>query len=300
LIYTTDIIMVIVKEEKGQLSLDVLVGLTVFMVTFIFILQYLPSIFVVQRSDISLTANAYRVAALLCESPGYWTNGSYNGTDWENHWKNSDVTVRVGLSNGNPCELSIQKILNFSELYRDKGYDYIADMFGIKNYNISLQFLYSNSSYPVYSYYNGKPLLLIGEKIPEYGNVIKFERIVYLDNASFVYNITTSQKGVNRTKLFNVTNVGTFVFVVKNTSLWGNGYGSWIQIKLSRKGWGGPKLLRIPSSGHLTPGIYSVSLPSGSLNLTIVSHNLAGYLIYSTAGQYIAGRIAAKLVVCVW
>ncbi len=289
------------NDCKGQLSLDVLVALTIFMVTFIFILQYIPSIFVVQRSDISLTANAYRIASLLSESPGYWTNGSCNGTDWENHWKSDDVTIRVGLSDGNPCELSIKKILNFSELYNYRGYDYIANMFGVKNYNISIQYLDSNSSNPIYSYYNGKPLLLIGLPVPKYGDVLRFERIVYFKNASVVYDITTSQKGVNRTKLFNVTTPSTFLFVVTNTSVWGSGYGSWIQIKVSRKGWGGPKILRIPSKGTLSPGIYSVSnLPSGPLNLTIVSHNLAGYLIYSPVGEYVAGRIAAKLVVCVW
>ncbi len=295
------------RGNRGQLSLDVLVGLTIFMITFIFILQYLPSIFVVQRSDISLSSKAYRVATLLTESPGYWTNGTYNGTDWQNHWKESDVTVRVGLCAGEPGELSIDKILNFSELYRDFGYSYVANMFGIRNYNISLQYLYSNSTDPVYSYYNGKPLLVIGKPVPEYGDVVKYERIVYFTNATFVYNITNTQMGINRTRIFNVTSpVGTFTLIVTNTSLWGNGWGSWVQVKASRMGWGGPKIVRVPQSGgKLLPGVYNLAnqissrLP-GTVNLTVVSHNVAGYVVYSSAGQYIAGRVAAKLVVYVW
>ena len=292
---------------RGQLSLDVLVGLTIFMITFIFILQYLPSIFVVQRSDISLSSSAYRVAALLAESPGYWTNGSCNGTDWENHWRSSDVTVRVGLCAGEPGELSLKKVLNFSELYRDMGYDYVADMFGIRNYNISLQYLYSNSTNPVYSYYNGKPLLVIGKPVPEYGDVVRYERIVYFTNATFTYNITNTQKGVNRTRILNVSApVGTFTVIVTNTSLWGSGWNSWVQVKASRMGWGGPKIVRIPSyGGSLTPGVYNLasqisSRIPGIVNLTVVSHDVAGYVVYSSAGQYVAGRVAAKLVVCVW
>ncbi len=298
------------KKDGGQLSLDMLVGLTIFMITFIFILQYLPSVFVVQRSDISLSSEAYRVAALLAESPGYWTNGTHNGTDWENHWRNSDVTVRVGLCGNNPGELLISKIMNFSEMYEQKGYDSIAEMFGIGNYNISLQYLYSNSSSPVYSYYNGKPLLLIGKPIPHYGDVVRYERIVYFDNASFVYDITTSKPGVNKTKILNVTApVGVFTFVVTKTGIWGNGTGgSWIIVKISRgKGWGGQKILRIPANGgYLAPGVYSLAnqisgnIPGNAVNLTVISHNLAGYLVYSSAGQYVAGRIVAKLVVCVW
>lgn len=294
-------------SKSGQLSLDVLVGLTVFMVTFIFILQYLPSIFVVQRSDISLSSDAYRISALLTESPGYWTNGTCNGTNWEDHWKDSEVTVRAGLCDGKMCELSIPKILNFSEMYEQEGYDSIANMFGIENYNISLQYVYSNTSYPVYSYYNGKPLLLIGKPIPKFKDIVKYCRIVYLNNASFTYDITTSEYGVNKTKILNVTApVGVFTFVVTKTQIWGNGSGSWIIVKISKgNGWGGEKILRIPSNGgSLSPGVYNVagqiSAISGTVNLTVISHNLAGYLIYSSAGQYIAGRIVAKLVVCVW
>ncbi len=294
------------RSQKGQLSLDVLVGLTIFMITFIFILQYLPSVFVVQRSDISLSSNAYRVASLLAESPGYWTNGSCNGTDWENHWRDSDVTVRVGLSES-PGEVSITKVLNFSKLYEERGYDYVASMFGVKNYNISIQFPDSNSSSPVYSYYNGEPLLVIGKPVPEYGDVVRYCRLIYLTNATFIYNVTTANKGVNRTKILNVTSpVGAFTFIVTNTSIWRSGMGSWIQVKISKSGWGGPKILRIPAhGGSLTPGVYNVadqisSSISGSANLTVVTHNLAGYLVYSSAGNYVAGRIVAKLVVCVW
>ena len=299
--------MVKSREKSGQLSLDVLVGLTIFMVTFIFILQYLPSIFVVQRSDISLSSEAYRVAALLAESPGYWTNGTYNGTDWQDHWKNGDVTVRVGLCAGEPGEISIDKVLNFSELYKDMGYDYVAEMFGVRNYNISIQYLYSNSSSPVYSYYSGKPLLVVGKPVPGCGDVVRYERVVYFTNATFIYNITNLQKGVNRTRILNVSApIGTFTVIVTNTSLWGNGWGSWVQVKASKVGWGGPKIVRIPSNGgSLSPGVYDLtnqisSRVPGVVNLTVISHNVAGYVVYSSAGQYVAGRIAAKLVVCVW
>jgi len=91
--------------------------------------------------------------------------------------------------------------------------------------------------------------------------------------------------------------VGVFTIVVTKTQIWGNGTGgSWINVKISKgNGWGGQKILRIPArGGTLTPGVYNLANQisgsiSGTVNLTV-----------TCAGQYVAGRVVAKLVVCVW
>ncbi|MEM4690539.1 MAG: hypothetical protein QXF37_07570, partial [Archaeoglobaceae archaeon] len=60
-----------VKLEEGKLALDLLIGLSIFLFTFIFIANFLPGVFADVRSEINLANQAYRVSSLLAEDPGF-------------------------------------------------------------------------------------------------------------------------------------------------------------------------------------------------------------------------------------
>jgi hypothetical protein len=72
-------------SEDGQMSIDFLVGISVFLLTFGFILQFIPGLFISTSGDESLNSVAYRTAEILVADPGWWENQTHNGTDWELH-----------------------------------------------------------------------------------------------------------------------------------------------------------------------------------------------------------------------
>jgi len=66
--------------EDGKLSLDLLMGLSIFLFTFIFVANFLPGVFADVRNEINLANQAYRISTLLVEDPGY-NSSWYNITE---------------------------------------------------------------------------------------------------------------------------------------------------------------------------------------------------------------------------
>lgn len=87
------IIMII--SEDGQMSVDFLLGISIFLLTFGFILQFIPGLFISTSGDESLNSVAYRTAEILVADPGWWENNTHNGTDWEIHTGNIS---RIGFA----------------------------------------------------------------------------------------------------------------------------------------------------------------------------------------------------------
>ncbi|MEM2657748.1 MAG: hypothetical protein QXJ60_04585, partial [Archaeoglobaceae archaeon] len=115
-----------VKLEEGKLALDLLIGLSIFLFTFIFIANFLPGVFADVRSEINLANQAYRVSSLLAEDPGF--NSSW--AEDVNLMNCNNVEFRPGLivfSTSNPDimkrkeynHLNLSKIQKLAELLGD-------------------------------------------------------------------------------------------------------------------------------------------------------------------------------------
>jgi len=297
------------KRAQGQLSLDMLIGLTIFMLSFIFIAQYIPSIFVVERSDIALYPLAYRTASILTEDTGYWTNGTANGTDWENHYT-EDIDFRIGLaaSSDHPNVLSMEKIKALQSYYNTAGYEAVRTALGLYDpqeafeYNISLQLFESNSSHPIYARNDSQPLLLIGKPIPSYGDVVRYERIVVYDNATKIATISSKVDTPNTVIYdFDVSPpVSAFIIVITGRNNNQSSTEPWMKVWFNDDA--GNKIIDVRGDNE-TIGAFDISdeiNSAGATKVRIKVHNVRGYVVITNAGNYIGGRVGAKLVVCVW
>ncbi|MEM2191336.1 MAG: hypothetical protein QW540_07920 [Archaeoglobaceae archaeon] len=182
-----------VKLEEGKLALDLLIGLSIFLFTFIFIANFLPGVFADVRSEINLANQAYRVSSLLAEDPGF--NSSW--AEDVNLMNCNNVEFRPGLivfSTSNPDimkrkeynHLNLSKIQKLAELLGDVDCRAKVKKFlglDLTDYGspISYRFTVSlkNLSGNLVTY-NGNPLLNHGDQGTG-SQVLKFERIVYLD-----------------------------------------------------------------------------------------------------------------------
>ncbi|AKG91214.1 hypothetical protein GAH_01495 [Geoglobus ahangari] len=185
-------------SSHGKLSLDLLVGLSIFLMAFLVVSQLIAGMFGEVRSEISLSHEAYKVSVILAEMPGKWSNGTKNGTDWENNWFRPNTIFLPGLA-VKSCELSYEKIVEFRNATQS-DYEKVKQLLGLKTpdsnyeFHISLETLNSTpfkrellletSGTP-----SGTPLLDVGMDIPE-TQMARFERIVWIDNSSVLVNPT--------------------------------------------------------------------------------------------------------------
>jgi len=290
-------------NTEGKLGIDMIVGLTIFMLSFIFIAQYIPSIFAVERGEISLQPVAYRTAAILVKDTGYWTNGSANGTDWWNH----SGSIRIGLAEYPRSEidkskyniLSTLRIQKLAEFYNNSGYSEVQKALGLYlpqrsyEYNISLQ--HFSSSYVTY---NGEPVLCIGKPVPAYRDVAKFERYIVYDNLTSFSNISGKIRPETEVKNFNLNPpVGAFVIIVDGIDVV-----NFTNPNPRLKVWlNGNKVIDV--SGNDTLSVFDLTDEVNShsnVNVKVDAHNIRGRVVSTNAGSFVGGKIGAKLVVIVW
>ena len=137
-------------RDKGQLSFDFLLGIIVFLFTLMFVIEFIPGLFISTSGEGSLDSVAYRTANLLVEDPGWWENSTHNGTNWEIHIENIS---RIGLAEDEfpdirrtytPNKLNRSKIqqlmeLNETMIINNLGlYDMISGTKINYGYNISI------------------------------------------------------------------------------------------------------------------------------------------------------------------
>ncbi|MDK2877273.1 MAG: hypothetical protein PWQ22_1683 [Archaeoglobaceae archaeon] len=174
-------------NSDGKLSLDMLIGLSIFLVTFIFIAQLLPSVFADVRREITLAHEAYKVTVMLSEMRGMWSDGMNSGVDWENRQICNDaITFLPGLSEGEPDFLSLEKVLKFNE-FANQCPEKFRKALGLDvsnvRFHVSIE-SFSSTSYkriPV-KYREGdnvRNLLDAGYPLPE-GGFVKYERYIWL------------------------------------------------------------------------------------------------------------------------
>ncbi len=188
-------------DGKGRLSLDMLIGLSIFLVTFIFIAQFLPTVFADVRSEISLAHEAYKVTVLLAETEGAWSNGTHNGTNWEDYesrWGDSNFTFLPGLvgvgsyCHGEPDCLELDKIKALQKAADPSNptlYNKVREMLGLltpdRNYNfhVSLESLDSKPyNRTLVTDKDGNVVLDAGAPIPSSGYISRYERNVWIDS----------------------------------------------------------------------------------------------------------------------
>lgn len=109
--------MRLVKDARAQISLDFMSGISLFIVAFIFIALFVPSIFVPFKSDtVDLNSVAYRTSVILTEDPGWFSDDVNNrrGINWE---ENVPDMSRIGLAvdKDYPNVLDREKIATFND-----------------------------------------------------------------------------------------------------------------------------------------------------------------------------------------
>ncbi len=180
------------RSQGGEFSLDLLVGLSIFLMSFLVVSQIIAGMFGDVRSEISLSHEAYKVSVMLSEMPGRWSNGTKNGTDWEYNWFRADTVFLPGLA-VKPCELSYNKIVEFRNA-TESDYETVKMLLGLKTpdsnyeFHVSLETLNSTPfNRELVLDTSGVPLLDVGMDIPEV-QLARFERIVWIDNSSAILN----------------------------------------------------------------------------------------------------------------
>ncbi|HID26701.1 MAG TPA: hypothetical protein EYP22_02495 [Methanosarcinales archaeon] len=213
----------ITKKDNGQISIDFLTAVAIFLLTFTFLITQIPEMFApFQTQSTDLQPVAYRTSVILVEDTGWW--GGINGSvDWENG-DHINYLSRIGLAankynpnnltdllnRGKTNVLSENKI-NALKKYYDNGTNYteIQQRLGLNmstrryDYNISLQYLNSTTLIPKYIPNNTVPLLLIGKQISRVGEVEKMVRLVTLEGNTTVGSLTTTN--TNNTTIINST-----------------------------------------------------------------------------------------------
>ncbi len=149
------------NDDSGILSIDFIVGFTIFMLAFIAVVTLSSYLIIgLQSKTIDYDAVAYRTGVILAEDPGYaYVRATNNYTEsWETITFTQAVDVkRIGLakSRTTPGILSQQKVEKFRFLYTNpatKLDDYkIRSVFGDYpyQYNISIRTL-DNSQAPIF------------------------------------------------------------------------------------------------------------------------------------------------------
>jgi hypothetical protein len=196
-------------DESGNLSIDFLVGFTIFMLAFIWVASMVPGLLIGLKSNtIDYDAVAYRTGVILVEDPGWPASPPWEAyTDGQ-----KDEITRFGLavSKDSPNILSEDKINRFfctSFIYPD---DYhTRAIFGDYNYlfNISVLDVERNQ------------MKSVGSVLPDgYGYIRRLTKIKGLSNTT-IGKSQIEKHHYNNTE--NVT-VHEFSVIINNTKLLGD------------------------------------------------------------------------------
>ena len=213
--------------DAGNMSVDFLVGFTIFLLAFIWVAMLIPGILIgLQSNTIDFDAVAYRTGVILVEDPGWPASPGWESYD---DLQKANIT-RFGLaiSKDTPNILSQDKINRFfctSFIYPDE-YQQRA-IFGDRPYhfNISLIDIERNE------------IKSVGEVRPDdYGYIRRLVKIKGTSNASIgsSYILTHNYNNTAQPSDFNVT-THEFSILFNNTKLLGDVKNPTYQINPSRE-----------------------------------------------------------------
>ncbi|SDG29526.1 hypothetical protein SAMN04488589_2622 [Methanolobus vulcani] len=203
-------------DDKGQIAVDFLLGISLFLIALTFTVQFIPGMFMSgSAGESSLDYTAYRTATVLVEDTGWWGNSTSSGTDWEEHPGN---VMRIGLAvdddlssklTNSPNIISRKKTLQMMNVDKTT----FIEMLGLYNNVDDTLFAYG---YNISFTQDGNVLMLNntsiirGQIVPEYKETTKITRIVLMEKgtiASFTGDDLTSE--LVNTATINIT--GPFV-----------------------------------------------------------------------------------------
>lgn len=186
-------------DEKGQIAVDFLLGISLFLIALMFIVQFIPGLFLPgSANEGSLDHTAYRTATVLTEDPGWWGDSITSNTVWE---ENVSDVKRIGLAvdddsstklTNSPNLISKNKTLaimrpgeiNETVLVEKLGlYDNINDKLLFYGYNISITKDTSDSE----PFILDTVPLARGATIPKDRDATKITRIVLLETGKVAY-----------------------------------------------------------------------------------------------------------------
>lgn len=117
------------SSEKGLFNVEYVVALIVFLgiVTFIAfqISGIIPAFHQKSLKD-RLQLRTYEITEILIKDKGWWSDGSNDGTDWENH---EEYVKRFGLANS-PYNISSDKLDKFNKSCTE-NYAKVKIIFGL-------------------------------------------------------------------------------------------------------------------------------------------------------------------------
>lgn len=179
-------------DERGQIAIDFLLGISVVLIAIGFTLQFVPGIFISgYGSEEKLGYAAYRTSCILAEDPGWWSDNTSNASDteWEKH---PEKVQRIGLAVDNdvnsrltetPNMLSKEKLIQFmlideNEIIRKLGlFDSVEGT--QMNYRYNISFLMDGHPMVINNY-----TAVRGDKLPDDSNIAKITRIVLLETGN--------------------------------------------------------------------------------------------------------------------
>lgn len=199
------------KDEKGQIGIDFLAGMSLFMLALLFLTQVIPGMFLpFQTETIDLNSVAYRTSVILVEDPGWGDQG----IDWEK--ENIENVSRIGLAidKAHPNMLKKSKLDGFKnntqfsdiQLARKLGlYRHIGNSDIYYGYNITIADL------------NDNPIAARGASVPDHGDVSSMKRIVKAQTGTEIVIVELlGAPPENKKARFNITDPeDDIVFVIE-------------------------------------------------------------------------------------
>jgi len=195
-------------DDSGNLSIDFLVGFTIFMLAFIWVASMVPGMLIgLQSRTIDYDAVAYRTGVILVEDPGWPAAPA-----WESYPDGQkDQIIRFGLavSKDSPNILSEDKLNRFFCSTFSYPDDYHSRaIFGDYNYFFNISVLDEERN----------QMRSVGDVLPDgYGYIRRAVKIKGLSNT------TIGQSQIEKHHYNNTENVSTHEFsvVINNTKLLG-------------------------------------------------------------------------------
>jgi hypothetical protein len=117
-----------IHDDSGQLSIDFIIGFTIFMIAFIFVATMISGLLVgLQSKTIDYDSVAYRTGVILVEDPG-WVNEPSDPYNWQDLTldtanKSKIVRLGLGLSRNYPGILLQKKVDTFFDSAKQPGCD---------------------------------------------------------------------------------------------------------------------------------------------------------------------------------
>jgi len=187
-------------SDSGNLNFDFLIGLMVFIVAFLYVVNAIPGIFLPYETNmVDLGSVIYRTSAVLAEDPGWYTNADtgYQYSDWENFDLSYLDRAGLAVDKADPNVLSLKKI----EAMKQLPYNTSRDDLGLNGtliYDYSLDILKIGPSGPV-----DPPILSISGNTDTNNNVESLDREVLIREGEGFYIPPQTAKQQNSLKINN-------------------------------------------------------------------------------------------------